>query len=106
MMHIDRQTIFFPVSVSLFSLTACFLLFLPSVSLLLARMTTIIISTLSLSLCSIKGYEKNLYDHSSIVSLHSFLTFARLQSLLYTQLTITKTAAVVIIVAGPIIIGN
>jgi len=48
MMHIDRQTIFFPVSVSLFSLTACFLLFLPSVSLLLARMTTIIISTLSL----------------------------------------------------------
>jgi predicted neutral ceramidase superfamily lipid hydrolase len=39
-------------------LTACFLLFLPSVSLLLARMTTIIISTLSLSLCSIKGYEK------------------------------------------------
>jgi hypothetical protein len=39
------------------------------------------------------------------VPLHFFFTFARLLSLLYIQLTTTKTAAV-IVVAGPMIIGN
>ena len=109
--HRSSNDVLFSVSVSLFSQIACFLLFLPSVSLslcLLARMTTIIINTLSLSSCSIKSYEKNNFsNHSSIVPLYSFFTFVRLLSLLYTQLTTTKTAAVVVaVVAGPMIIGN
>jgi hypothetical protein len=105
MMHIDRQTMFFSLSLS-FLLDCLFSSFL-AFCLSLARSNDNNHHQYSLSPCSIKSYEKNtLYDHSSIVPLHPFLTFVRLLSLLYTQLTITKTAAVVVVVAGPMIIGN
>ena len=65
--------------------------------------------SLALSTCCIKSDEeekKSLYLTSTIaVTVCLFLTFTRLLSLLYTQLTTTKTAAA-IVVAGPMIIGN